>query len=800
MARTSDRDRRDGPRIGNQVEAALVATADPGWVLSEGVYDSFREHAVESRFAISNGFLGARASRTVSRGPAWVSWLHSLDWASWPRTFVAGLFDTPESQPRVPVLVPAPDWLRLRLALERAGLTIHTGELLLHRRTLDLRRGLLLTEWHQRDPLGRVIKMRTLRLASQVDRAISLQLASIRLEGLGELALEPRLETAVAGLEQVKVEPRLGLWRTASREHYLAIATDSGLAIDGEPLEPRARGWLTRSWSWNAEPGQEASFWRLAGVACGSDPESPRRAARASLDRARRAGWQRVLAAHEAAWAARWEQSDVEVEGSEAAQRVLRFALYHLISAANPENERISIGARAMTGEAYLGHVFWDTEILVLPFYTFTWPEAARALLMYRYHTLPAARARATRLGYRGALYAWESADTGEDVTPEWIALPSGEIVHVLTGLEEHHISADVAYAVWQYWQVTGDEEFLLQAGAEVVLETARFWASRAALEADGCYHIRTVIGPDEYHESVDDNAYTNLMAQWNLQRGAEVVALLAQRWPERWAELSTQLELASDEPDNWLDVAARLASGFDPGTGLFEQFAGYADLEEVDLSQYEGRSVAMDALLGRERTSRCKVIKQADVVALLALLPHRFSREVQQVNYAYYEPRCSHGSSLSRPHHALVAARLGQLESAEQHFHQAGAIDLEDSTGTGSGGVHIATQGGLWQAAVLGFAGLGLREDGLSLDPHLPASWRRLSFRVQYRSSSLHVRLERAGELVTASVERGEPLTLYVGGRARRIEPGQLWSTSWGSPSAEPVAVGDEVFQARGS
>ncbi|MCC7106227.1 MAG: glycoside hydrolase family 65 protein, partial [Chloroflexi bacterium] len=728
-----------GPRArGRALEKALGTTSGAGWTLHQRGYDPLREHAAESRFAISNGYLGVRAARAASRGPAWISWLHSLGWASWPRTFVAGLFDTPESQPRVSVLVPAPDWLRLRLIVGGEALSVHTGELILHTRGLDFKRGLLVNEWRQKTEHGVVIRMRLLRLVSLADRAIGVQLAHFEVDRAVEVTLEPRLDATVGGLEPVRVEARLGLWRTAHQRRYLAMASSSGLTVNGDQLRPRIGGWLNRSWTWNAESGKAASFWRLVGVASGDEPDTPARAARAALDRGQRAGWQRVLAAHEAAWAERWTHSDVVVDGSEGDQVALRFALYHLISAANPENERVSIGARALTGEAYLGHVFWDTEIFALPFYTFTWPEAARTLLMYRYHTLPAARDKARRFGYRGALYAWESADTGEEVTPERIALPDGRVIHVLCGLQEQHISSDVAYAVWQYWQVTGDERFLTQAGAEIILETARFWASRVALGPDDRYHIARVIGPDEYHEGIDDNAYTNVMAQWTLERGLDVAALLRDRWPERWTELCQQIALSDAELEEWREVASRMYTGLDPETGLFEQFAGYFGLEEVDLSQFEGRGVAMDVLLGQERTRRSQVIKQADTVMLLALLSDRFPREVHDANYTYYEPRCSHGSSLSRAVHALVAARLGRLRLAAAHFRAAASIDLEDSTGSSSGGVHIATQGGLWQAAVLGFAGLTVREDGLRLDPHLPESWRALRFRVQYRGSEV--------------------------------------------------------------
>ena len=310
-------------------------------------------------------------------------------------------------------------------------------------------------------------------------------------------------------------------------------------------------------------------------------------------------------------------------KGTTPSERALRFAMYHLNSAANPADEQVSIGARALTGDGYLGHVFWDTEIYVLPFYIATWPEAARALLMYRYHTLPGARAKAARMGWRGAMYAWESTDTGDETTPEQLTGPTGELIQVLCGTQEQHITADVAYAVWQYWEATGDDAFMIDAGAEILLETARFWADRASPEADGKCHIRGVIGPDEYHENIDDNAYTNVMARWNIRRGVEMAAVLRDRWPDRWGELSQQLHLDDAELQQWA-AGGRFAGsrGFNPDSGLFEQFAGFFDLEEVDLLRYADRTMPLDVLLGRERTQRSQVVKQADVVALLALLP----------------------------------------------------------------------------------------------------------------------------------------------------------------------------------
>ena len=769
-----------GRRLEDWVGVVLAPTGEPGWILQQEGYDPAREQEVESRFVVSNGFLGVRGSRAASRGPVWVSWLRSLSWAAWPRTFVAGLFDTPDVDPPIPTLVPAPDWLRYRLSLEGEPLFLHSGELLAHRRTLDLRRGILLIEWHQRDPAGRIIRLRALRLVSLADRALGVQLVRIDVDQPVDITLEAWLEPLGAGLEPVRATSNLAVWRTARLGQRLAVAGAAAVQAGGSTLRARVDGNLKRTWTWTATPGRPATFSRLVAFARGAAGHDPGDEARHALARARRVGWPSVVAAHAEAWGSRWEAGDVVIGGDEAAQRALRFAVYHLVSAANPEDERVSIGPRGLTGDAYLGHVFWDTEIFLLPFYTLTWPEAARALLLYRYHTLPAARAKAARLGYRGALYAWESADTGDEATPTHVVGPDGMVIPILCGTQEQHISADVAYAVWQYWQATEDTAFLLEAGAEIVLETARFWAGRASLEDDGRFHIRGVIGPDEYHESVDDNAYTNVMAQWNLEHGADVADLMRDRWPAKWAELAARLELSDAEVDGWRPLAAAMYTAIDPATGLLEQFAGYFRLEPIDLSLYEGRNVPMDVVLGPQRTRQSQVIKQADVVMLLALLLDRFDRRVREANFCFYEPRCGHGSSLSRGTHALVAARLGEVDLAERYFRETAAIDLEDTTGTGAGGVHMAALGGLWQAAVFGFAGLDLREDGLGLDPRLPAGWTTLSFRVQWRGRQVHLRLEGAQRLVTARLERGRPLMLHVGGRAHVLQPWQPWTSCW--------------------
>ncbi|MGA7386467.1 MAG: glycosyl hydrolase family 65 protein, partial [Pseudolabrys sp.] len=537
------------------------------------------------------------------------------------------------------------------------------------------------------------------------------------------------------------------------------------------PLVPERSFSLRWIWRWRSVAGQELELDRLVTVARSDrGADDPALVAADAMARGRALGWRGVLAAHETAWRQHWDASDVIIEGDDKVQEAVRFAVYHLTSAANPEDECVSVGARGLTGDAYFGHVFWDTEIYLLPFYIGVWPEAARALLMYRYHTLHGARAKAAHFGFRGALYAWESADTGEETTPERVIGADGTQVEILTGRMEHHISADVAYAVWQYWRFTRDDDFFLRAGAEMLLETARFWASRAVAEADGKRHIRHVIGPDEYHEDVDDNAFTNVMARWNIGRGLETMDLLRESWPNHAAALREKLALGDDELADWRDAIARIVTGLDAATGIYEQFAGYHKLEQLDLSLYADRKMPIDVVIGPERTRRSQVVKQADVVALIALLPDEFPGAAAKANFRYYEPRCAHGSSLSAGIHALVAARLGETETALRFLRQAAIADLELDPNS-AGGIRIAGLGGLWQAIILGFAGLDPKSDMLGIDPRLPPHWRSLSFRVCWRGRSVAIRI--AGKTAQATLVDGEGMEIRIAGTRGKLTPG---------------------------
>jgi trehalose/maltose hydrolase-like predicted phosphorylase len=277
------------------------------------------------------------------------------------------------------------------------------------------------------------------------------------------------------------------------------------------------------------------------------------------------------------------------------------------------------------------------------------------------------------------------------------------------------------------------------------------------------------VIGPDEYHEDVDDNAFTNVMARWNIARALQTVDLLRTRWPNHAAALREKLALDDDELADWRDAKARIAIGLDPATGLYEQFTGFHKLEPLDLATYAERTVPIDVVIGRERTQRLQVLKQADVVALIALLPEEFPGAMAHTNFHYYEPRCAHGSSLSTGMHALVAARLGEVEMALRYLREIADTDL-DLDPNSAGGVRIAGLGALWQAVMLGFVGLDLRGDALGIDPRLPPQWRSLSFRVCWRDRSVALRI--AGRTVEATLV-GEATEMRIGAATQKLTAG---------------------------
>ena len=465
--------------------------------------------------------------------------------------------------------------------------------------------------------------------------------------------------------------------------------------------------------------------------------------ARARAQRSRGAGLNALHRGHREAWAQRWSNAHIDFRGDDELLRNVRYSLFQLMGAVGLEGEA-ALGARGLSGDGYNGHVFWDSDVFVLPFLAATCPPAARAMLEYRVRRIGAAMEQARELGLQGAKFPWESASTGHEITPASVVGPRGEIVRVRTGEMEDHIVADVAWAACRYVDWTGDDAFRRGPLTRLLVETARYWASRVECDTDGSAHIRHVIGPDEYHDDVDDNAFTNVMARWNLRAAA---ARASGDCDER-------------EVRRWSALAEALIDGLDSQSLVYEQFSGFSKLAPFPLREtYGSAPFAADSVIGFDRIQSLQVLKQADALMLHLLLPTEVAESSLGPNLDRYLPMTAHGSSLSPAVHAALLARVGRYPEAVNLLRLAAAIDIDDTSGSTAHGLHVATMGGVWLAMVEGFAGVRADGDGLSVRPRLPEAWETLTVHLVYRGSRVQLRIK--GEEV--NVETGGPLRVAV-------------------------------------
>ena len=468
-------------------------------------------------------------------------------------------------------------------------------------------------------------------------------------------------------------------------------------------------------------------------------------------------------------WSSYWNDQNIVIEGNDYDQLAIRFAQYHLKVMTPSHDNRCGIAAKGLSGEGYKGHSFWDTEIFILPFYTYSKPEIARKLLEYRYLSIGGARKKAKDNGYEGAMYPWESAwlEDGE-VTPVWgaVDIVTGKSTKIWSGFIEQHITSDITFAIWQYYMVTNDEDFMEKYGYEIMFDTAIFWASR--LEWDEIkqrYHINEVIGPDEYKEHVDNDAFTNWLAYWTIETAINYYNKLKESNSEVIRKLESKLSL-QNAMENW---TTKLPKIYLPEPrdldNVIPQNDTFLSLEDIDLTKYKNQehigSMFKDYNL--DQVNKIQVVKQADVVMLLYLLEHKFSKEVKKANYDYYEKRTLHDSSLSLSTHSILASDIDEKDLAYKLFQEATKIDLGENMKTSDHGIHAASLGGLWQIVVNGFGGVRMVGGNLRINPKLPENWSRLSFSFMWKGNKLDIELTKEGIKIEVKDEMLEEIEILV-------------------------------------
>lgn len=736
--------------IDNIAESTLAA--EP-WRICERGIDPARSFLHETLFALGNGYIGLRGTHEDMPGQpgqtlegSYLNGFHETEPIHYPEN-AYGLARINEFMLNVPNAKPIAPFVDGR------RVDAHSGRVAAYERSLDFRKGVLerSVEWELDD--GKRLRIESRRLVCfERKHVAAIEYRVTALNFGGAVRLEAGIDSAVTNM-QAGDDPRVGsaisgpallaagreaterglilTQRTRNSGFLLATGiacTASGVAgILGSDIEDG------RCFAATLAQGETLVLHKYIAYASSRDLPEPEVAAlvRAELDRAVQDGFAQLAAGQEAYLADFWAQADVEIEGDDGLQQGVRFNQYHLLQSVGRDG-KTNIAAKGVTGEGYEGHYFWDTEIYVFPFFLFSKPEIARALLQYRYKGLPKARERARQMSHeRGALYPWRTI-AGEECSAYYPA-----------GTAQYHINADVAYSIRLYLLATGDFDFIAQYGAEIVLETARIWTGIGSYDRAGRFCINAVTGPDEYTAVVNNNYYTNAMARMHMRFALDVADRLRTERPDEWQRVAAAIGLEEAEIAAWRAACDAMRLPYDEVLGIHEQDDSFLSKKPWDFANTPSDKYPLLLHYHPLVIYRHQVCKQADVVLALLLLSDEFALDDKRRDFEFYEKVTTHDSSLSSCIFSIIAAEVGHADKAYAYFMETARLDLDNTHANTEYGVHTAAMAGTWLGVAYGFAGMRLTGSGLRFAPSLPAKWQRYRFRVHVQGALLEVAVD---------------------------------------------------------
>lgn len=752
------------------------------WKVSSRTFANDNESVMRNGnvYQIANGYMGYRGTLDEF-GPKELVGIT-----------LAGIFDRVGDAWREPVN--APNGGFTEVTLDGKAISAHTSTIKSHRQVLNMQNATFERETDFKLH-GKTLNIRSTRFLSADKPNLGVIKYSLRCDKSAKVILSTGIDCNIwdlngphlLNLSKEKRDDVLlvsGSTNEAGKKVTVAEAIAAGFGRETHKTKGNKN---LRSIELTAEAGRTYTFYKYFSVYTDNDPVSNSViAAMCAVKEAQALGYEECLEAHNARWADMWAFCDVKIDGDDAAQQALRYSIFQLLIVAPVKGSQNSIPARALSGQVYKGAIFWDTEMFMFPFFVHTYPTKAVELLRYRVRTLDGARRKAMTEGpgFRGAFYAWESQDTGDDACTYFNVGDPITKRDLRTHFRDKqvHISGDVAIAMWEYFKLTGDDSLLLGGGAEVILECARFYYSYAYFkEEKNRYEILDVIGPDEYHERINNNAFTSMVAKATFEIAGATVQYLAAKHPDALKGLVERIKIQDEL--HLFKEAARLiyVPAPDPKSGVIEQFDGYFKLKDTTIEELKSRLIHPNEYLGAGQglAVSTKVIKQADVVLMLNLFKDRYSKEVKRANWEYYEPRTEHGSSLSACVYALVAAEFGNLDFAYKYFLKTAKIDIEAKykvyVGTiFMGGSHPAANGGAWMTAVFGFGGVQAEEKQVVIDPRLYESWKCLQFSLAHKGDRFSITISRDSVEIVAAASNKSEHDFVVAGTSAICEPGK--------------------------
>jgi alpha,alpha-trehalose phosphorylase len=773
------------------------------WRIVEARWSREYSDRAETIFALSNGYVGVRG--TLEEGRPSLA----------PGTFINGFHETwpivhaEEAYGLATVgqtIVNAPDATVLELFVDDEPLFLPTARVRDYARALDMRHGTLRRDLVWPTPAGKHVTVRSCRVVSLEHRHLVTISYEVSVDRPAPVTIVSRVvnRTDVPQDDDVRAavrDPRLGRrldhrvlqgclaehgdgrmllgYETANSRMTLGVGvhhvvdTASPHQVAATVTPDLAEAVFTAQ----AQPGVPIRILKYIVYQSSRSVAPHDLVARCqrTLDRAVAQGFDALVECQRENLDRFWDRADVGVVDRRQPVRVQQAVRWNLFQLAQAtwRAEGSGIPAKGLTGAAYDGHYFWDTEAYVLPFLAYTQPRVARNLLRFRHSMLPKARERAAMLDLRGALFPWRTINGDESSA------------YYQAGTAQYHINADIAYAIRRYTEVRDDIGFLVEVGAEILVETARMWEDLGFYGDDGCFHLHGVTGPDEYTAVVNDNVFTNLMARLNLNYAASAVRRLEAEYPDAYRALSFELGLDPAEVDGWERAATAMYVPYDETRGITPQDESFLKREVWDLDNTPADRYPLLLHYHPLVIYRCQVLKQADVVMAMFLLGNEFTTEQKRRNFNYYEPLTTGDSSLSASIQSIVASEIGDERSATRHFDFALLMDLADIAGTVSDGAHIASAAGVWKALVFGFGGVRDFDGRLTIDPHLPHRFEKLTFSLRFRDREIRVTLTHGAEQYL--LDEGDTVEVSIRGETHRLTPGaplRLVTTTAASPA----------------
>ncbi len=741
------------------------------WLITEDSWAPIKQTLYETLFTLGNGFIGSRGI------------LEEAPYNCYPGTYISGIFDSTGAQ--VAELVNMPDPVNFKIISTGEKLDVVGMDVVSHKRILDMKTGTLFRRTVFQDSKKRKYDYNSVRFFSMDDKHLAVMKILLKpLDDEADITIETTVDASVTNrgvltegrkkhtetIELAKIDSAIyRCVQTYENKIQTAYAFYLSAKI-GRKRMPIPE----RTYRLHMKRDQTVHFEKYISIYTSFDVGQShlRDTATKTVKKAQKDGFDRLFNSNRAAWNKKWRIANINIKGDPESDKALRFNIYHLLIADEEEDGRSSIGAKALTSEGYHGHVFWDTEIFMFPFFAYTNPKIAKNMLMYRYNRLNAARQIAKEKGYKGAMFPWESANTGREVTPTWYKDLDGSVIKIKTDKMEHHITSDVAYAVSHYYNITGDEKFMVYHGLEIMFETARFWASRAEYnKRTKTYDIKNVIGPDEFHEDVANNAYTNIMAKWNVLRAIKLYRKLKSKYPKEITSLSKNIGITKDEMRQWAHIASSITLPKVTRDKVIEQFRGYFIKRYIKIKSLDSNFMPYyPNKLSLDFVGKTQFVKQADVIMLLYLLSDHFTLRQKMNNYKFYNSRTLHKSSLSPAVYSLMALEAGDKVGALQYFTIAANADLKDIHGSPADGIHAASLGGTWQAAVNGFAGIRLKRKVLCINPNLPEDWKELALNLYWKRRLLSIRISSNKITIFIKSKKEDFLDLRIFGFLKRV------------------------------